>query len=442
MVSRVAVRKSVTCEVHLLNQGRLFDVEAKKTHHLGLGAHVDSETSPPSPTPSTEVTFRPSAFASTTGIFILMGAVTSLFGPLLVSFTHRFHLSLPSAGAALSIYFVGATLGVLPGWLGLKRLQGRLVLSSSLIVIVVGAAGASISHSWVLFLASVFLIGLGFGALDIGLNTLLARTALKGRAHRLSVSSAGYGVGAVICPLVIIGLNPNNFRFLFAGLALIALVLTMLNGGLHAPPLRTEALQLEITKMKAQRRPILLTFIMAYVFYVALETSSSGWMATQLHAVGYSESSGSLVTAGFWTGVAIGRLLGGPLYHRLSEKKLVLGGLVLATVVCATAFSDTLAPYAYPLLGLIIASIFPMGLMWYTMLCPHDSDGLSFLILFMMVGGVAGPAIISLLVSQFGVHVVPFTLASYAVIDLAIFLSALRFRPLVFGSGSLMTRSI
>ena len=413
----------------------------EKWRDLGLSTLVDSETSPTSLTPSTEVSFRPSAFASTTGIFVLMGAVTSLFGPLLVSFTHRFHLSLPTAGAALSVYFVGATLGVLPGWLGLKRLQGRRVLSVSLVTIVLGAAGASISHSWTLFLTSVFLIGLGFGALDIGLNTLLARTALNGRAHRLSISNAGYGVGAVICPLVIIGLDPNNFQFLFAGLAVIALVLSTLNGGVHAPPLRTEPLQSEITSMKAQRRPILLTFVVAYVLYVALETSASGWMATQLHGVGYSESSGSLVTAGFWSGVAIGRFLGGPLYHRLSEKKLVLGGLVLATFVCAAAFSDSLAPYAYPLLGLIVASIFPMGLMWYTMLCPHDSDGLSLLILFMMIGGVAGPGIVSLLVSQFGVHVVPFTLASFAALDLAVFLSALRFRPLVVTGGTLNTSS-
>ena len=45
----------------------------------------------------------------------------------------------------------------------------------------------------------------------------------------------------------------------------------------------------------------LITFIVAYVLYVAIETSSSGWMATELHGVGYSQSVGSLVTAGFWT---------------------------------------------------------------------------------------------------------------------------------------------
>ena len=126
----------------------------------------------------------PFAFASTTGIFILIGATSSLFGPLLVSFTHRFHLSLPSAGAALSVYFVGALFGVLPGWLGMKRLEGRVVLVISLLTVALGACGASLAHRWALFLVSVFFIGLGFGGLDISLNTLLARTSLqRGRRH-------------------------------------------------------------------------------------------------------------------------------------------------------------------------------------------------------------------------------------------------------------------
>jgi fucose permease len=360
-----------------------------------------------------------------------MGAASSLFGPLLENFTHRFHVSLPSAGAALSVYFVGATLGVLPGWLGLKRLKGRVVLTISLTVTAVGSAGAALSHQWALFLASVFLIGLGFGALDIGLNTLIARTAVKGRAHRLSIGNAGFGVGAVICPLVIILLSPRNFPILFGGLAVLALLLSTTNGGVHAPPLRANSYQNEIAKMKSQRRPILLTFIVAMILYVSIETGTSGWMATEIHGVGYSQSVGSLVTAGFWTGLAAGRLLGGPLYHWLSDKKLVLGGLVLAVAFSLLALSDPIAPYAFPLLGLIIASIFPMGLIWYTTLCPHDSDGLSLLILFMMIGGVAGPGIISLLVSHFGVRVVPISIATFAVLCLGVFLSALRFRPLI-----------
>lgn len=365
---------------------------------------------------------------------MLMGAVASLFGPLLEGFSHRFHLSLPSAGAAVSVEFVGATVGVLPAWLGLKRLEGRKVLISALTVVSLGAAGATFSHSWPLFLTSVFLIGLGFGGLDIALNTLIARTELRGRARRLSVGNAGYGLGAVICPLIIIGLGPKNFPPLFGGICVLAVLLAILSGGVLAPPVRAEPRQVEITAMKEQRRPILITFVLAFIFYVALETSASGWMATQLHRVGYSQSLGSFVTAGFWGGMAIGRSLGGPLYHWLAAKKLVLGGLSLAIVLILLALGDPLAPYVYPALGLVLASIFPMGFIWYTVLCPHDSDGLSLMMVFMLIGGIAGPGAMSLLVSHFGIHVVPTTLATLAVIDLAIFASALRFQPLVLPS--------
>ena len=242
---------------------------------LGLGQPVNPSANQH---PDTEVLFRPLAFANTTGIFILMGAMTSLFGPLLVEFSRHFSISPPSAGDALSIYFVGAFLGVLPGWLGLKRVAGRLVLSFALITIAVGAAGASLSQNWTWFLVSVFLIGLGFGSLDIALNTLLARTAIRGRAFRLSVGNAGYGVGAVICPLLIIVIHPRNFPALFIGFGVVAVILSSMNKGVHAPPLHTETKQHQVSTLKTQRRPILVTFVVAYILYVAIETVLQvGW---------------------------------------------------------------------------------------------------------------------------------------------------------------------
>lgn len=387
--------------------------------------------SSPSPPTSTEVAFTTFALGATTGVLVLMGAVSSLFGPLLVSFTHRFHLSLADAGVSLSVYFVGALVGVAPSWLGLKRREGRVVLRVALMVIAAGALGASLSRVWVVFLVGVFLVGVGFGALDIAVNTLLARTNLEGRAHRLSVANGGYGVGAVLCPLVIIALAPRHFPWLLAGLGVLALALATLNRGVHAPRLRADPHQSAITAQSARRRPILVTFAVAYVVYVALETSSAGWMATQIHGIGDSAVTGSLVTAGFWSGLAVGRFLGGALYRRVAERALVLGGLLAAVALCAAARVDALALVAYPLLGLVVASVFPMGLVWYANLCPHDSDGLSTLILVMMVGGVVGPGAVSLLVARYGVHAVPWALAAFAAVDVVAFLTALRFRPLV-----------
>lgn len=391
---------------------------------------MQPDPTPPDHSPATQVHFGPVAFAGATGTFTLMGAFTALFGPLLITFTQRFHVSLPTAGAALSVYFVGAFVGVLPGWVGLRRLPGRHVLTLALLTIAAGAFAMTLTNDWTLFLLDLFVIGLGFGTLDIGLNTMLARTALEGRARRLSVGNAGYGIGAVISPLLIIAVHPDNFPALMAAFGVMAIVLATLNRGLHAPAARTESLPGEIVRVDG-RRAILVTFTIAYALYVGAETAASGWLATQIHHAGYSLSIAIVVTAGFWTGLALGRLLGGPLHRWASERFLVLGGLVLAVVLVLVSSVASLAPYAYPLVGFVIASIFPMGLMWYTTLCPNDSDGVSLMIFVMMAGGFLVPALVSVSVSHLGVRSIPFVLAAVLLGDLGCFLSALRFRPVV-----------
>jgi predicted MFS family arabinose efflux permease len=129
-------------------------------------------------------------------------------------------------------------------------------------------------------------------------------------------------------------------------------------------------------------------------------------------------------------GMTIGRSLGGPLHRLFNDRRLVLGGLALAVVASLVATSNHAALVAYPLLGLIIASIFPMGLMWYTRLLPHDNDGMSIILFAMMIGGIIGPGGVSVLVAHFGVHVIPYCFATIAGLALLIFASILRFSPL------------
>ena len=52
------------------------------------------------------------------------------------------------------------------------------------------------------------------------------------------------------------------------------------------------------------------------------------------------------------------------------------------------------------------------------------------MILFMMAGGILGPGLESLMVSHFGVRVVPIVVAIFALVNFAVFASALRFRSL------------
>ena len=78
-------------------------------------------------------------------------------------------------------------------------------------------------------------------------------------------------------------------------------------------------------------------------------------------------------------------------------------------------------PTSIPLVGFALALVYPMGLIWYTALIPHDGDGVALLILCMMAGGVIGPAIESVMVSSFGIRVVPVVLCGFALACLAVF---------------------
>jgi fucose permease len=377
--------------------------------------------------PSTEVTFRPLAITSATLDLLVFGTISSLLGPLLVTLSHRFHLSLAATGIVLSVYFAGAFFGVPIGWVAMKRCSGATVVSATLVITVVGACGAALSSHWVEFVASVFLLGLGFGGVDFSLISLLVRTTTTGRGRRLSVTNAGYGLGAVIGPLLVVLVRPHNYRLLYVAIAVALLILTLGNRGLIAPPLSVEHRRSELVVNRTKRRAILGTFIAAYIFYVASETTTAGWIAPHLHRIGYSASLGSIVTAGFWLGLATGRVLAGPLNHRHSDHRLVLGGLASAVALCLLALVTGAAPYVYPLVGLSFALVYPLGLVWYSTLCPHDDDGVALLILCMMAGGVIGPALQSLMVSAFGIRVVPVVLASFAALTCATFASALRF---------------
>jgi len=369
-----------------------------------------------------DVAFTPTAFAGAGAMFVVFGAVASLYGPLLVTWAHHFDVSLPTAGVVLSVHFAGAFIGVPLGWAAMRRWHGQAVLAAALVTLALGAAAAGVARTFAELLAGVFVIGLGFGALDFLLNSLLVRTAETRRARRLSVANAGYGVGSVIGPLLIIVARPAHYPLLLAAVAVGAVSLTASTRGVSAPPLTPEHRR----TLHPRRRAVLATFVVAYVLYVATEASLTGWIAPQLHRVGFSQTVGATATAGFWLGLAIGRFLAGPAHRRFSEQWLVLGGLALTALVCLVARSDALAPYVYPLAGVFMALVYPMGLIWYTRLAPGDADGLAFIILVMMLGGVIGPAVTSALVSSAGVHVVPFCVVTFCLADLAVFLSARR----------------
>jgi len=360
----------------------------------------------------------------------LIGGIAAAYGTFLIGIAHHFALPIATAGLTLSANFTGALLGVVLCWRALGRFSGQAVLGLSLAGLAVGLLLASLAPDWAAFVVGILLSGVGFGAVDFGVVSLVSRTAPEGRAARLSVSGSGWAFGAIAGPLLIVLIRPAHFEVFLGVASIVAIALIAPIRAVRAPAVHPAMRRLLVDRRPSNRRAVLLTFLAGFAFYVALETASAGWLATQLHGWGFAVGVGSLVTAGFWAGLAVGRLLAGRLSRRWTGRVLVLAGLGSAIVLLIAANFRGLAPFAYPLIGFALASVFPLGLHWFTELSPDDHNGIAWLVLIDMIGGILGSGAESLAVGAFGLRAIPYVAAGFAVLCLAVFASALRFPDL------------
>jgi len=157
--------------------------------------------------------------------FALLGMVVGAFGPLLEHLTHRFAVSLPVAGATISIYFAGGLVGVFAAMRAMEDVSGRRLVMSADVIAALGCAAVALAPSWPLFLTGVFVIGLGFGALVLSLNQLVAYSVGARRAALLSGLNAAYSAGAVVGPILVAAFAAAHFSALYLGAASVSLLL-------------------------------------------------------------------------------------------------------------------------------------------------------------------------------------------------------------------------
>lgn len=367
---------------------------------------------------SDRVLLSPAALVAIGGTFLLLGMVVGAFGPLLEHLTQRFAVSLPLAGATISVYFTGSLVGVFAAMRAAESVTGRALVMTANAIAAAGCAVVAFAPSWPSFLAGVMVIGLGFGALVLGLNQLVAYSEGPRRAALLNALNSAYSAGAVVGPVLVAWLAAGNFTQLYLAAAAGALVLA---GGAR----RIEG-RLPVGAGRPGRPELLVVvFVIGFVLYVALENGTGGWMASHLESVGVTSGTAAALTSGFFLALMAGRLLIALVPPSVSEAQIVLTGSACATAALALASIGAVAPVAYVLAGLAVAPIFPTGIVWLSRLRPGDSRATAWLYPAAAIGGITGPGVITLVIAGAGVAWAPVVLAAVAT---AMFLAFYRAR--------------
>ncbi len=336
-----------------------------------------------------------------------MGVVVAAYGPLLEHLTHRFGVSLPVAGATISVHFAGGLIGVLVAMRAMEKLSSRVPVMVATGVVSLGALAVSVAPTWPTFVAAVFVLGLGFGVLVLGLNQIVAYSEGRRRAALLSALNSAYSAGAVAGPILVAAFAGEHFSLLWLGAAAVALAII--------PLARSISGRLPVSTGRPGRpEPLVLIFVAAFVLYVGVENGTGGWMTSHLESVGLRSKEAALYTSGFWLAIVTGRLLMTLVPSKVPEAAIVLAGSGVGAVSLFAASIGAVAPWAYLVAGLAIAPIFPTGIVWLAKLRPGDSRATSWLFPAASVGGIIGPGAIGLGIAGAGVGWAPLVLGVVA----------------------------
>ncbi len=374
--------------------------------------------------------FIPSATALTAGqrrlaragfaVFLLVGAVQGLYGPVLPAVRASFGLTTAAGGWVVGTHFFGSVAGVLLSFVLEARLQPRTRLTIGLMLVAVGTVAFALIRAWPWALGGVLCIGLGYGILVVAVNALFAASFGNRSTALLILVNAGFGLGAVFGPLLYGIFSSGNFRlpFLVAGaLAVLGLPLgwvvpeTPLHER-HDPAPAGRGVQLALGG-----------FIALLLLYTALESDVSGWMATHLIFHGYSQGAAAELTAAFWMALTVGRLLSVPISLQLKPLQMIAGALLGVIVLALVARLSTLTAVAYVLIGLLLAPIFPVGFAWMHQTFPRLRGAASMAMLGGLGGGLIFPVLVGRVIEASTPDVLPLALAAIAVACVMVSLS-------------------
>jgi MFS transporter, FHS family, glucose/mannose:H+ symporter len=349
------------------------------------------------------------ALAAIASIFFLMGVVGSAYGPLLEHLSRHFDVSLAVAGGALSAHFLGALVGVLVSMRVLQRVTSRAFVFGGLAFMGLGCAGVAVAPSWPAFLGSVLVIGLGWGALDIGCNQLVAHSAGARRTAALNALNGSFAVGAVAGPILVSTVGRSHLSLLYGGIAVLAFALYPLVGGIRGRlPFLTE-------RAVGRSTALLGIFMVAFALYVGIEAGTGGWMPSHLESNGVQSLAAATLTSGFWLALAVGRLFAALIPARVPERLTVIAGVAVAAIALFSALNPAVAPFAYIVTGVALAPVFPTGIVWLAKLRPGDARATSWLFPASMVGGAIVPGTIGAVIARFGIGWAPAVLSLVAV---------------------------
>ncbi|MBT1279139.1 MFS transporter [Thermoanaerobacter sp. CM-CNRG TB177] len=294
-------------------------------------------------------------------LMMLIGIIENVKGPLILSIKTFYSIDYTMMGLFLSVGSLGFILSTFFGGFLTEKIGRKLVLLSGLLLILLGIIGISMAPNFILFLLFAFIMNMGMGSVEIGINAIAALVFIMNQAIMMNLLHFFYGVGAIISPNITVKLLHFNFTWQLVYLSVAALAFTLI--------LATLAIKIQegqhIIKEKINYGEILgnkrmWLFAIMLGFYVASELGVGNWAVTFLREWYKMDNTiSSLYLSIFFATFTLGRLFGGFIVEKVGcLKSLSVFSLCAAVFIAIGMLSKSLA-FSISISGFFYSIIFP-----------------------------------------------------------------------------------
>jgi len=349
---------------------------------------------------------------------LLFGIGLIILGAVLPDLRIRHSLDAVEAGTLFSVLPIGIIIGSLLFGPVCDRYGYGALLATSALLMFIGFEGLAFTHSkWVLSL-SVFLFGIGGGALNGATNAVVSDISDTGKGANLSLLGVFFGIGALGMPLLLSLLRQSfDFQAIVAATGFLAVAASILFMVVKFPPAK-QAQGISMKQVGTLVKDLTLILIAFFLFFQsAFEGLINNWTTTYLiERVGAPQSAALIGLSIYVSGMTVMRLLIGSLFRKMPERRLLsISFVIILAALLLFRLSNSMVPAAAGLflLGAGLAAGFPTMLGLVGNRYPHLSGtAFSFVLVIALLGNMAVNYAMGLVAENYGIrHLTTFTFA-------------------------------
>ena len=341
--------------------------------------------------------------------FFVFGFTDNLKGPTLPSMIHELNIDYGTSGNIFFGEYFGFVITSLLAGILADRFGLRVILILAGGLLAAGVAGYSTFSNTMVLTISLFSVGLGLGAIELGANATIVQIHPEKTGLYLNLMAVLHGVGSLIAPLFagwLLGLDVS-WRAIYRWDILLIGLFVLLFLFLQFPKSQAQNNSIDFKNIpNFAFKGILPWFYAAIAFYVAAEIGVGSWLVTFLQDTRSQSILASNQSLSLFFGLlTLGRLVGGFIVHRLGYLRSILFASI-SSLICVSLGTFTTLSIFFPITGFFFSIIFPT----FTAAVSEDlkentNTILGVLFTFAGIGGLLGPWIIAWASDLFGLKI-------------------------------------